>query len=268
MQEPTSGSGERETLEGTIMAAVGDIFEIIPVCWDDVAAQAGLNVLTYRVTNSVGTGSTNDAIAAAFDALFAPLYKPILSANVEYLGIRARRIHPTPPDAPVQSTTGRGPGAVVGDTMSRQTCGLLTKRTAKAGRKYRGRVYLPFPSEVENTSEGIPSVNYINLISALAVAMMQEVSPPPVGGNQSTLSQIVWHETTATWDYVTAMTVRTRWATQRRRSDFGGLNPAPLPAGLLGTGIVRGMSDADRLAYATQLHAAARDAMRPRLGDR
>src|SRR3546814_8120191 len=62
-----------------------------------------------------------------------------------------------------------------GDLLPGQVCGMVTKLTAAAGRRFRGRVYVPFPLETDN--DGIvPSAAYVARINPVALAQISQIT--------------------------------------------------------------------------------------------
>jgi len=189
--------------------------------------QVAINVLHYQVTAQTGTLKLDTDLAARLDAILGPLYVALLCVESEYRGVGVQRINPIPPTTEVYANIQADTGAVAGDLLPRQSAGLISKRTGLAGRKYRGRVYVPFASEAGNDATGTPANAY--LVSLLALSDALEV-PVVVGTapNETTLTPILWHRLSSTFDVITECSINDKWASQRRRGSYGRTNTSPI----------------------------------------
>jgi hypothetical protein len=107
-----------------------------------------------------------------------------------------------------------------------QVSGIITKRSSFTGRANRGRIYFPFPATQSLDTDETPKAAYVTLIQAYADNIGALHSVTSAGGSANltpiivnrTLSHlVVWEDSLA----------RKRWATQRRRGDFGRTNVLP-----------------------------------------
>jgi hypothetical protein len=202
--------------------AVNDIIQIKLACRKD--DQLGLMIRQFVVTAEVTGGATLTEIASAISTGAAPQIKALMSDEAVYLGAMAQRIFPLPIGAEVGVTDGAGAGTVTGGALPTQVSGLISLRTALAGPSQRARMYVPFPGEDVNTTEGIPDSTYVATLSLLGALFIGEDTV--VGATGSTdLGGVVWHRATSTYDALVARFARSRWATQRRRGGFGAANP-------------------------------------------
>ena len=182
----------------------------------------GLFTCHYRVASIVGPGATDVEIAQRFGALIPTPLRAVMSNEASYLGVSVQRYHPTPPAVPAFSNTGSGVGSVVAPVLPPQTSGILTWRTLLAGRKYRGRSYIPFPAETSSTNNGRPAAPYVADLNTLATALLGPIVVTGFAGD-STLWLIVQHRTVpANFTDVQLGLARDYWATVRRRSRAGG----------------------------------------------
>lgn len=189
--------------------------------------QIGLNMLHYRVTSTTGAGVTDEQAAAEWDDLCAPAYKAICTSQATYRGVDVRRIAPTL-TAPLTWTVSLGAGGVAADAMSRQTCGIITKRSLLAGRANRGRIYLSFPAETSNDSTGSPNGTYLVGAQALADLVCGDIaviSLAPAG--TAILRPIIRHVLLGTNTDIADGLARNKWATQKSRGDYGIPNTPP-----------------------------------------
>lgn len=201
------------------MATNNDVYlaRMICACGDQVS----VNVRHYFVTQTQGNGGTDEEIAAALSAIMAPAYPPLMSSAAQYMGLEVQKIHPLPPSNPVPSVVGAGPGIDATEPLPRQSSGLITLTTAFAGRAYRGRLYVPFPSEGFNEAPiGRPTVDYSIKLVTLAERLILPISTAgPVDNN--TLVPVLWHRSDRSVTFITNYIARSVWATQRRRGSYG-----------------------------------------------
>lgn len=181
--------------------------------------QEGIVGLNYLSTGVVGTAPPGNFIAAQFETAFAPLFIALLSANAAYIRTDAQRVRPLPPTAPAESGVLLSVGSVAGDMLPTQTAGLITKRTALAGRAYRGRAYIPFPGEADNAAMSTPTAGYVTRLISLAAQMIVPVIVTNAG-NAETWTPVIWHKLTALTTVIVDGVARTEWATQRRRAQI------------------------------------------------
>lgn len=188
--------------------------------------QAAINTVHYKIQNVQGTGATDAQMATLLNNAWAPLYKAILSDLTFYQGLSVQRIFPAPPTVPVVLTNLEGAGVAAGDLLPGQVAGIIKTKTAFAGKKYRGRIYLPFPSEGSNEPPGRPTAVYEGAAQNLANSMFA-LGVVGGAGNTVDIIPVVYHRAGQTTDNITSSDAQRKWATQRRRGDFGRLNPAP-----------------------------------------
>jgi hypothetical protein len=222
------------------MAADGDIY----CCrfWSKLGDQAACNVRYYLLVSHAGNGASQDAVAAAIDAEVATDLKPLMSSAAEYLGSTTQRVWPTPPTVASFLQTARGFGAVTGDPLPKQVSGLIMLRTEFAGRKYRGRMYVPFPGEADNDATTKPSAGYQARLVTLGNSLVADVNAgaapdtsvlqPGLPGRTKTPvpgdpDRFTYPLNGTFVPFIDNFGLRTIWATQRRRGDFGRKNVSP-----------------------------------------
>jgi len=188
--------------------------------------QAGLNIRHYRVSNSQGAGVTDQEVVDALDLLYEFDYKASLSSAATYRGVSVQKFLPAPPLQAVFSTVSAGIGGLVGDPLPKQVAGLVTLRTQFAGRKFRGRMYIPFPSESVNEVDTQPSAAYIASIAAIGTNMIAQQSIG-LAPDTADVTPVLFHRLGGTTDDLTSRVASPLWATQRRRGDFGRKNILP-----------------------------------------
>ncbi len=133
--------------------AVNDILRIKTFCFQP--PQVGINIRFAIVTSVVGVINTAD-VAAVYDGLVQGPYKALLSNPSTYVGVNCQRIFPGTPTFPAGTQVSAGVGTAGATALPAQVSGIITTQTGLAGRKFRGRSYIPFPATADST--GTPPV--------------------------------------------------------------------------------------------------------------
>lgn len=189
--------------------------------------QWGLNIMHWKVTNVVGAGASDLAIAAALDATFAPNYKTFSAADVQYWGTRVKKVFPLPATVPQRSVLAAGACLSGPVSLPAQVSGIISGKTAKTGRSQRTRIYLPFPSALFNDpATDRPLAAYLAAQAALVI-FLSGADTITVGVNSTTIEWVVFHRATGLTDAVTTVQSNQKWATQRRRGNYGRPNVPP-----------------------------------------
>jgi len=207
--------------------AIDDVFEVklYSYCRD----QLGLNVLHYVCTQAPANPPANTIgiLATAVDAKFAVPMKGAMSSEASYEGASLRFLGPGLQSMEFVETTGAGVGTTAGDVLPTQVSGIITKRTLRPGRAFRGRMYIPFPSETNSDTKALPTAAYLAKLATISTALLQVISdgvaPIPVE-----LSLIVGKGISAANTRLVLSTTNNRkFATQRRRGSYGKANVLP-----------------------------------------
>lgn len=205
---------------------VGNLYRVGIACW--LNGQIGLIIKHYRVRTIAGGGAADQDFADELYSTFGPLLQPMMNEDAKFLGCSVRNISLIPPAAAVVSTGPPLDGTVVGGELPTQVSGIITLRTIHAGRRFRGRAYVPFPAEPFNDTDAKPTPAYMLLLDDVGIAL---TSPVLLGGGPDTatldpctLAQVAGVEAT-----IISSTPRRAWATQRRRGTFGASNPETVP---------------------------------------
>lgn len=204
--------------------AVNDIFEATLIC--STPFQYSANVIHYKCTATAGTGATDQDVTTGLSTSFAAVYKPVLSVNARFEGVRGQIIKPTRRPV-VTSTSGAGVGTLPGDLIPSQVAAVLSKRTNVASKSTRGRIYVAFPDEDANEINGTPSAAYLGLLAAVA-NLADDTLTIGAGVNTVTMQPVVYSRKLGTAQPIVVVTVNPRWATQRRRSHQYGEDTLPL----------------------------------------
>lgn len=204
--------------------AVGDLLKIITYC--QAAEQVSQNVRYYAVSSiGVGVSPTDEDLVTAFTNTVKGLYLPIMGAAANFAGCSLQKITPVKKDLVAWSNLGVGTAA--GDLLPRETAGLISFRTGFAGRKNRGRMYLPFPSEALNDANGHPTAAYVTAADALGDFVVNTPAFAPAGTATITLEALSFPSDIPQGRQITAYTTSTRWASMRTRGDYSAANTLP-----------------------------------------
>jgi len=192
-----------------------------------LGVQTSINVLHYLVSSVVGA-PTDTHMVTALDLAFAGAIKALMGPDASYRGIGVQRRLPTPATNQEFGIAGQGAGTLAGPSLPKQLSGLVTKRTAFAGKRYRGRFYAPFPSEASNDgAEGRPIAAYVTALTNLG-GVIDNALGIGAGGDSATITPGLFNKTTGAFTPITSCTARNYWANQRRRGDFGPTNSSPI----------------------------------------
>lgn len=200
--------------------AINDIVQIRHYCVK--GDQLAINVTNWKVTAEVTGGATLQDMAETFADLGETNYPPLLDSSALYRGAQAQKIFPLPKSASAvfSKTTA---GLVGGNDLPSQVSGIISLRSSLAGRHNRGRIYIPFPSDGSNTAAGHPNAGYVTNLQAFMTAVFVVQTVVGAGGT-TTLKPVILNRTANTTVDIVAGRVKDRWATQRRRGDFGQKN--------------------------------------------
>lgn len=203
--------------------AVGDILQVRMQTF--LVNQIGINCFNFWVTSvNATTPPSLQTFSFMFNSTVNTLYKLCLCSPSSFLGHSIRRIYPTV-TLPYLDNTDAGFGTGDVNPLPLQTAGIITWRTDYPRGSYRGRSYIPFPSETENNSSGHPASLYVSKLQALGIALTTAFNDHT--GNQMQL--VVWsRKLTTASGLVTSFTPNQKWSVQRRRGDYGRVNPNQL----------------------------------------
>jgi hypothetical protein len=205
--------------------AVNDVYRVN--LYSLLGDQLGKNVLYFKVV-SFTAGATDTNLARALESAVAAPMKALMVIDASWRGVGVQRVQPAPTTLEVFGTVGQGVGTVATPPLPRQLAGLITKRTAFAGRSFRGRFYVPFPGEADNdTAASTPIAGYVtrlNTLGAQIVGFQSELD----GGVSVAGNYGLFNKSSGAFVITTTTTSRTVWATQRRRGAYGAKNISPI----------------------------------------
>jgi hypothetical protein len=173
--------------------------------------QAMMNVLHYRLS-TVGSGNVQDALAAIMDSTIGAALKAHLPDDVFYESVTAQKIYPLPVTFPSVNGTTSGFGTVAVTAFPTEVCAVITKRTALAGPRRRGRAYISGLGSTYVTESMLNATGQTE-IGPIGTAMTQVLN----GANGNVFTPIIWHRDLLTYDDVTGVVIRTTLRAQRRR---------------------------------------------------
>lgn len=207
---------------------VGDHLEVRVCC--SFAEQAAFNVHHFEVTafSSGASASTLD-IAKAIAGAFENVYKPALTSAARYEGVGVKL---DALEAVEEGWLGNdGPGTS-GDPLPRSTSGIITYTTAVAGRRGKGRKYIPFPSiDHQNVTTAKPTAAYQVLLAAIAFIYVGNNAYFFPGTPESVTLKSVLKHVAGGYETITGSIARPKWGQQRSRGDYGRPNAVPDWAG-------------------------------------
>lgn len=203
--------------------AVGDVYEV-RILWSDAATsktissrfrgtQTGAAAPTMDFVGDVVTSWWDGGLSGATDA-----QKTHHVDDIALQKIQLQRVRPF--EALIQEYTDGLPivGTLAGDEAPPQTSVLASLRTEFAGRRYRGRMYLPPTGEGQLDTQGnLTTANALavadNLMSMFAV--LDDGRVAPVSG---ALLPVIWSEVANETNAIIRVKVDQRQRTQRRRA--------------------------------------------------
>lgn len=188
------------------MATVGRMRTV----WTGVAGSPYYTNLHF-LTNAVGNG-LQDAAQAWADFLqahttnFVSDLTPVIEPDIPLIDTNTNTMIGSATVAPPAITTAGG-----GEALPRFTQLLIRLETGTivAGRRLRGRIFLPGMQETLNTTQGVPSGTLIASINASLVTLLQQVDAPLA----------VYGPTHFAYAEVNSATAWTQWAVLRSRRD-------------------------------------------------
>lgn len=208
-----------------VTLALNDILEVKVAC--NNTNQLGLNVLHYRIAAVTGGAVTDADMALAMDVKFAPIYKSLMGNTASYFGVRVQVISTNPKPVAQVSTTLTGAGGIAGGVLPGQVCAIIKKITAIAGRRGRGRYYIPFPPvPADDTTLNKPTAAYLLLLQAAATALDDPITAT-FGADDAIATLQVRNAASGTVTAVDQLQASPIWATQRRRGNYGQPNVYP-----------------------------------------
>jgi len=208
---------------------VGDVWKANTFCRRSIAglAQTSMNQLYYQVIIETGAPITAGGVRAAVAARFRAAYLDLFAITSFYKGVSAQKVFPLPVGVTdfLEETVA---GNRVTETLPGQVCGVITKRTPFGGRRFRGRIYTPFPTEDSSDDFTGPNAAYIALLQVLGNLIPGTITVVQ-GANSSDFTPVIFHGGALPLPtLITSALARPRWGTQRSRGGYGAENGLPI----------------------------------------
>lgn len=192
-----------------------------------LGAKTVKNVLHARIPGTFTPTSTiADSITTAMDSLVTSSGLRAFLASTTRLPFASLRDLRTPNNALIEGTVSPTLGTGVTDALPHQIAAVVTLRTAKAGRSFRGRTYLPGFDEAANDVNGAIGDTTRTALDAFAAGFLTVI-------NHDSMQLVVWNRPVidrapgancavlrpGSIENVTSAIIRdNRWDSQRRRN--------------------------------------------------
>lgn len=190
--------------------AIGDIFQATLV--GELFGQTTNMTMHYRQTAGSNLGPPAVGLADKVDTTYAQDILAVQTTEYSHLGVQCAKISPSPRELTWFVANAPGQGALPPGALPPSVCPTITKQTALAGVKERGRIYIPgVARSLTDAGEMTPA----GLI-ALQTATLQLVAPlTDLNGN--TFQPIIWHRASSTYTDIVFRQARQVLRNQRRR---------------------------------------------------
>lgn len=188
--------------------ALNDIFQMTVV--GQLHGQTVMNTLHYKQLSS--GPAPGSAVMTAFRSLFEVSYLNCLSAEYELTTYAWQKIAPGAPEAPYVTPVGFTTGNGNANSLPSVVSAVITKRTLLAGKKNRGRIYVPaVPVDFEINSK--ITLGAFGTYQALSAVLASQFTT----SGAVLFEPCVYHRSTKTSDPITSCLARDNLRTQRRR---------------------------------------------------
>lgn len=203
-----------------IWSVSGEPYAVNVMAFSGTASQPPTTAIATTVAAAIATGYTNSALNAQHSTL----------VTLSSIGLRSINVAN---QAEVPATVAGAAGTSSTPMLPQQVAAVVTVRTALAGRRFRGRVYLPGWAQIAGasssaftTAAGTAALSFISTVgnalftsnytlSVLSRPVFQEVTPPTIPPT-FILIRAGQLNTATSFDLVDH-----RWDTQRRRLNPG-----------------------------------------------
>lgn len=204
---------------------INDILEVRHYCVE--GPQTAINVLHARVTALGGGGLTQQQIAASAGIAIGNFYRACLNNTAVYYGVGVQKVAPLPRLASEYSSGGSGGGTGGADPLPYQVCGFIKKFTILAGRHGLGRMYVAFPPrQAQAAAIENPTPAYQANVAVLSTFVTGSITYT-VGGASTSLDYGLYDVKNKVFTSTIGAVMIPKWATQRRRGDYGRVNAPP-----------------------------------------
>lgn len=194
----------------------------------NLAGQVAVNRQRIKITSVVGVATTDQDVCDDLRTTWAPLFNALQTSATRFDGVTLRMVAGGVPFPVTKfAATNIGLGTLAPPNLPKQTSGLISLHTEFIGRKYRGRMYVPFPAAIsQNLVTGEPIAAYITALQGMGNELIAEHTTGG-GGNVVKFRYGLFPVGAVDFaEYKVYLTAQA-WATQKRRGDFGQLNRTP-----------------------------------------
>lgn len=189
--------------------AVGDTYRLS--CIGDWGAGT-FGLITMHV-KMISAGGTPAGFCAALKTNLLDLLKTKQSDRWYWRQINWISVNLTPAVSNVYSTGFPLQGTVVQEPLPATCAMIVTNRTSYAGRRYRGRQYIPGLPETESNGSTIDAA----VVAAVQTYYDDLAAAYGLGGADPDYQLVVWSHTYSAGTPITEFVVRNTIGTQRRR---------------------------------------------------
>lgn len=194
----------------------GDIVELTFIVRQ--GTDGSVNKRCFRIYDSLLAGVSEVEVASHWFTVMDTHYSSLMTGSAALSEVRCQKVWPLPVSAGAIHVGVGTPGIRGVDALPAQVSLCVTLKTALAGRKNRGRIFLPFFDESDNTAAGAPSAG-IQGVCAVACNEFVGAEFIPGGGGSCNMQPVIWTRANPVAADITSLTVRNRWKTQRRRAN-------------------------------------------------
>lgn len=198
----------------------------VTIAWMQPDQQVQECNLCY-VATAVGAGDSRGQLAFSVYTLFKTNWLPQLAPATIMYGWKISSVNAVPAMQPRWNVAVGDVGGAANPVAPTQTRPILRLATAFAGRKYRGRIFLPTPSAAALANTGFPSAANTAAAQALGTALLT-----PIVQVGTTWQLVIAHRVpklpaSTTTTPVAGALASGLFGTQRRSGNTGRLNPNP-----------------------------------------
>jgi len=205
---------------------IGGIVRAVTYCTKP--GQVSTNTHKWQLVSlSSGSSFSSNQFTINYDLNMSGVYKAVLSNEAKYYGTQVYLMNPIGlPPRPDSINGNTDFGTAGAGLLPTQSSGLITLRSSTLGKIGAGRTYIPFPTPVDNETNGSPTVDYVSRLLDIGDFLKTNFLVVD-GGVTATFRPCLYRGGTDTPRFIEERVARDAWATQRRRGDFGRLNANP-----------------------------------------
>jgi len=209
--------------------APGDILRLI---WTDyVDSQNGELTWGMRVTGITGGSATMEEVCKETWAQALDDWKAKTPTSVKMEYVRAYLLDPATGKATYSGQWNDNEdshGTVASNCMAKQAAAVYTKYTARVGRRYQGRFFVPFIPVNAVDSEGNLGAGWKALCNAFVANICSAIVAVGAGGTASMVPVLLHLDgspgAVVTYTDITSVEGRGKIGNQRRRGNYGRTN--------------------------------------------